>query len=118
MVVPFGCRSIPRTASCFDEARVGFAVWLGATVSDAVFDLAVLRFVLVGLVARGLLMGFEGFGFALLVAIWLSLCRRQHQVLPLTQAPRPAGIGKDRPKAYASESLFSNEVASCSRPAS
>src|SRR6266403_5188866 len=47
MVVPFGCRSIPRTVSCFDEAVVDLreAAAFGPVVTlDAAADLVALRF--------------------------------------------------------------------------
>src|SRR5947209_15215006 len=45
MVVPFGCRSIPRTVSCLDEAPVDLAeAAFGVFTLDAPGDRAKLRF--------------------------------------------------------------------------
>src|SRR5271169_3007545 len=46
IVVPFGCRSIPSTVSCFDDALVGLGgACLGAVTLDELvaFDTAVRR---------------------------------------------------------------------------
>src|SRR5712675_2101734 len=52
MVVPFGCRSIPSTASCFDEALLDLAeAGLGAATLIAAGDW-VARFPLEGGVVR------------------------------------------------------------------
>src|SRR5229473_7969083 len=118
MVVPFGCRNIPRTVSCFDEALVSLtAAFLGAAGLDADLDRTALRFPLEdGGVRDCLVVRFAAFDLVL-VAIWLPpRCQRQHHVLPLTQAPRSSGAGR-RPSAYAGESLLNSEAASCKRPA-
>src|SRR3984957_1881508 len=77
IVVPFGCRSIPSTASCFDEPLVDLAeTFLGVLTLDepVAFDTAVR-----GAFAEGragcdrLVTLFAVFDLDLLVAIWLSL---------------------------------------------
>jgi hypothetical protein len=70
IVVPFGCRNIPSTASCLDEALVGLAeTALGVAVGGMA-----LRFPPKDLVVRDCLVTrFAGFDLGLLVAIWLSL---------------------------------------------
>src|SRR5258706_1669052 len=74
MVVPFGCRSIPRTVSCFDEAPVGFVDVFEVVAPDAAADLAALRLPAEDRMGcECLAMRFAGFDFDLLVAIWHSL---------------------------------------------
>src|SRR5438876_1177862 len=75
IVVPFGCRSIPRTASCFDEAFAELAgACLGAAVLDAAVDRVAVCFLVEDRAARGgLVPRFADLDFGLLVAIWLSL---------------------------------------------
>src|SRR6266446_2524305 len=75
MVVPFGCRSIPRTVSCFDDATVGLtAAFLGAAALDTAGDWAGLRFPDEALMVPGRLAPrFAALDLDLLVAIWLSL---------------------------------------------
>src|SRR4029077_20675822 len=74
MVVPFGCRSIPRTVSCFDDALVGLtAAFLGAAALDAAGDWVALRFPEALMVPGRLVPRFATLDFDLLVAIWLSL---------------------------------------------
>jgi len=74
MVVPFGCRSIPRTVSCFDDALVGLtAAFLGAAALDAAGDRVALRFPEALMVPGRSVPRFATLDFDLLVAIWLSL---------------------------------------------
>src|SRR3984893_10497634 len=78
IVVPFGCRRLPSTDSCFDESLVD----LGEACFDVVtldvlvaFDCVVRRFFAGDRAGRdGLLGRFADFDLGLLVAIWLSLC--------------------------------------------
>jgi hypothetical protein len=44
IVVPFGCRNIPRTVSCFDEALDLTDKFLGVDFLDAAVDWVALRF--------------------------------------------------------------------------
>ena len=75
IVVPFGCRSIRSTASCFDEAPVDLAEpGLDVAAWAAVDDRAGLRFPAEdGAVRDCLVIRFADFDFVLLVAIRLSL---------------------------------------------
>jgi len=75
IVAPFGWRSIPRTVSCFDEARVRLAAaFVGAVVLDAAVDWVALRFPDEAFMELGFLVPrFAALDFDLLVAIWLSL---------------------------------------------
>ena len=77
MVVPFGCRSIPSTVSCFDEAPVDLGdAPLGVVTLDefVAFDAVVRRTFAGDRAGRDRLeMCFAGFDLVLLVAIWLSL---------------------------------------------
>src|SRR5258706_3904549 len=93
IVVPFGCRSIPRTVSCFDEVLVDLLeVAFGVVTLDTAADLVALRFPAEDRTGRDCLaMRFADFDSCLLMATWLSLCQRQRQALPLTQAPRSGG---------------------------
>jgi len=106
MVVPFGCRSIPRTVSCFDEALVDLreaAFWV-ATL-DAAGDLVTFRFSLEdGAVRDCLVVCFADFDLCLLVAMWPSLCQRQ-RALPLTQAPRSGGARGGETARFATEAV-------------
>ena len=71
IVVPFGCRSIPNTVSCLDEALVDFTVaCLG--VADVIFDSLERCFFAGERRCDCFAMLFAGFDFGLLVAISLS----------------------------------------------
>src|SRR5258706_13255903 len=97
MVVPFGCRNIPRTVSCLDEALVSLtAAFLSAAALDAAVDRTALRFPLEnGGVRDCLVVRFAAFDLVLVVAIWLPPpCQRQHQALPLTRAPQSGGASR------------------------
>src|SRR6266403_1684501 len=116
MVVPFGCRSIPRTVSCFDEALVDLreaAFWV-ATL-DAAGDLVTFRFSLEdGAVRDCLVVCFADFDLCLLVAMWPSLCQRQ-RALPLTQSPAIGRGERRRNRSFLLQRRFSTEAASSRR---
>src|SRR5258708_28722891 len=71
IVVPFGCRSIPSTVSCFDEAPLDFTgVCVGAATLDTAVVFAGVRFRADGVPARDcLILLFGDFDLGLLVAI-------------------------------------------------
>jgi len=73
IVVPFGCRSIPSTVSCFDEAPVDLAdAAFGVTTLGVAADWVALRFP--DRAGRDCLVPrLVDFDLDLLVAIWLSL---------------------------------------------
>src|SRR5713101_6845290 len=75
IVVPFGCRSIPRTVSCLDKALVDLTdACLEVATLDTAFDRAAVRFPAEDLISRDfLVIRFADFELVLLVAIWLSL---------------------------------------------
>jgi len=120
MVVPFGCRNIPRTVSCLDEAPVDLAeAAFGVFTLDAPGDRAELRFPLEdGVVRDCLVVRFADFGLRLLVAIWLSLLSRTASCAATDTSPAIARGGRRTEGVYARDSLFSSEAASCNRPAS
>src|SRR6266849_7917931 len=107
MVVPFGCRSIPRTVSCFDEAWVDLVdACLGVATLDATGDLGSLRFPAEERIGRDCLaVRFADFDLVFLVAIWLSLMSVTASSAATDTSPAiPTGRG-DEPTAYARESL-------------
>src|SRR5579863_8350538 len=112
IVVPFGCRSIPRTVSCLepvDLAEAAFGV--------APFDRAKLRFAdRAGRVFW--VMRLADFDLDFLVAIWLSLMSTTASGAATDTSPaieRGQGVG---PRTYPCDNLFNSEVASCTRLAS
>src|SRR3981081_4463168 len=99
MVVPFGCRNSPSTASCFDEVPVDLAeACLGVAILDAVF--LGRGFFAEGWIGRaGFATLFADFDFDLLAAIWPSLMSTPASCAATDTKPAEvinAG-GRDRP---------------------
>jgi len=91
MVVPFGCRSIASTASCLEEDRAGAFVGAGFVAAAFCFDFGFDWPTWLALTEpfaprADLRIVFVDLDFDFLVAIWLSLCERQHSALPLARA--------------------------------
>jgi hypothetical protein len=94
IVVPFGCRSIPSTVSCLDEALAGLA---GAGLDGTALGAGetALRLPPEDLVDRDCLVTrFAGFDLVLLVAIWLSLMSTTASCAATDAAP-PTDAGRE-----------------------
>src|SRR5450631_1618219 len=103
IVVPFGCRSIPRTVSCFDEVPVDLAgACLGAAILDAAVDRGALRFRVDWAGRDCLVVRFADFDF--LAAIWPSLFSATASSAATDTSPRSAGLERRR-----SRSLFARQ---------
>src|SRR5438552_8479480 len=117
MVVPFGCRSIPRTVCCFDEAVVDLreAADFGVVTLDAAADLVALRFSAGNLINRDCLVPrLAALGFDLLVAIGLSLMSTTASGAATDTSPA-IGRGESELRPYACDILLNKEPASCGR---
>jgi hypothetical protein len=118
MVVPFGWRSIASTASCLEAEGAGAFVDTGFVAavpgSGVGFDWAEPLALTAPFVGQGdLRTVLADLDLFLLVAIWLSLCERQHLVLPLTQVremhqrgPKGALRGRDQAIVLSRENLW------------